>query len=111
MFKRILPAIGSSELSMVMGVVLAVVLSVGGSFAHAQTYKWVDEKGVIHYSDEPLPAKVEAPPPKAEFPKPKAASPKVKDESPQVNVKTPIPDTKQKPVIKPAGPRRAAGEP
>ena len=32
------------------------------SVAHAQTYKWVDERGVVNYSNTPPPAKTKAQP-------------------------------------------------
>jgi len=34
----------------------AVVLLLGASAAHAEIYQWVDEKGGVHFSDQPPPA-------------------------------------------------------
>lgn len=44
---------------------LAVILAIAPT-AHAETYKWVDEKGVVNYSNTPPPAAAKAARPIAE---------------------------------------------
>lgn len=40
-------------------LVLSAALAAGGTLAHAATYKWVDEKGTVHYTDKIPPEAVE----------------------------------------------------
>src|SRR5262245_1100179 len=39
-----------------MRTLLAAVLLTAASFAQAQVYRWVDQKGTVHYSNEKPPA-------------------------------------------------------
>ena len=41
-----------------LSITVGLVLLLGAAGAQAQMYKWVDEKGVTHFSDQPPPANV-----------------------------------------------------
>ncbi|HYC48191.1 MAG TPA: DUF4124 domain-containing protein [Burkholderiales bacterium] len=49
--------------SLHISLILAAVLATAGSNAAAQVYKWVDENGVVNYSNTPPPKKPGAKPP------------------------------------------------
>jgi hypothetical protein len=64
--------------SPVLARTLALVLGVASGLAMAETYRWVDKEGVVHYADRPAPGAQEvqlpkAPPPGTVVPRPQAS--------------------------------------
>src|SRR5271154_4528090 len=54
-------------------ILLALILAVNAAGLRAQMYKWVDEKGVMHYTETPPPGKVILP--MQAVPRPPSAAP------------------------------------
>src|SRR5271167_1490750 len=74
-------------------ILLALILAVNAAGLRAQMYKWVDEKGVMHYTETPPPGKAVLPmqaaprPPSAAQPAgkpPEAKQPAASPPAPQI---------------------------
>jgi len=73
-------------------ILLALILAVNAAGLRAQLYKWVDEKGVMHYTETPPPGKAVLPMRSVPHP-PNAAQPAGKPpEAKQSEAKQPAPE-------------------
>lgn len=95
---------GSARLTVLSAIVVA---SIAGHAAAQAFYRWVDEKGGVHYSQFPPPAPAEPPAP-APAPEAKpSATPEVKPPPAPRAKQTPAPQAKPTPAPEPS-PARAA---
>ena len=73
---------------MLMRTIVALFAVIAAGAALAQAYRWVDENGVVHYSDRPVEGAVEIVLPKTTRPRPPA---------PQFRAAVAVPDTEEPP--------------